>query len=234
MCDNQTDIKQLEILEQKLGYCFQNKKRLLEALTHRSHKSANNNERLEFLGDAVLDLVIADFLFEKFPQLQEGSLSKMRAAIVNEKSFSQLAQHLGIGDFLLLSNAEENNNGRKKPSILSDTFEAIFGAIYLESNIVAVKKIISTLLENIYPDSNLYNLNTDHKTTLQELTQAHYGEVPTYLILNTTGPDHKKVFEVSVSICGKEIAKATGNSKKKAQQNAAEIALHCFKTKGSL
>ncbi len=127
MCDNQTDIKQLEILEQKLGYCFQNKKRLLEALTHRSHKSANNNERLEFLGDAVLDLVIADFLFEKFPQLQEGSLSKMRAAIVNEKSFSQLAQHLGIGDFLLLSNAEENNNGRKKPSILSDTFEAIFG-----------------------------------------------------------------------------------------------------------
>lgn len=234
MHNNQTDLKQLEILEQKLGYCFQNKKRLLEALTHRSHKSASNNERLEFLGDAVLDLVIADFLFEKFPQLQEGSLSKMRAAIVNEKSFSQLAQHLGIGDFLLLSSAEENNNGRKKPSILSDAFEALFGAIYLESNIVAVKKIIFALLENVYPDSNLYNLNIDHKTTLQELTQAHYGEVPTYLILNTTGPDHQKVFEVSVSIRGEEIATATGNSKKKAQQNAAEIALHCFKARGIL
>lgn len=232
MNTNQTDFAQLEILEQKLGYCFQNKERLIEALTHRSHKSAYNNERLEFLGDAVLDLAIAEFLFHKFPNSQEGSLSKMRAAIVNEKGFSYLAQNLDLGAFLLLSTAEENNNGRTKPSLLSDAFEAIFGAIYLESGIASVKKIIFALLEQAYSIASLHTLNIDHKTTLQELTQAHYGEVPEYAILSATGPDHQKVFEVSVSICGKEIAKAQGNSKKKAQQNAAEIALQSLKQKG--
>lgn len=224
-----TDFESLERLQERLGYTFQNKQRFIEALTHRSKKNTINNERLEFLGDAVLDLVIAEFLFHKFPDVQEGNLSKMRAAIVNEKGFTRLAKHLELGTFLFLSAAEENNNGRQKPSLLSDAFEALFGAIYLESGVDSVKSIIFNLLDIVYPNADFLCISTDYKTALQEFTQTHYGEVPKYTILNTTGPDHRKVFEVAVCINGQDVATAIGSSKKEAQQNAAQIALNIMR-----
>ncbi|RAX57638.1 ribonuclease III [Helicobacter monodelphidis] len=215
----------LNILEERLGYVFKDKNLLVEALTHKSYKHAISNERLEFLGDAVLDLLVGQFLFLKFPKAQEGELSKMRAAMVNENGFSQLARNLDLGKFIYLSIAEENNQGREKKSLLSDAFEAIFGAIYLEAGISTAQEIIFRILHETYKNMNLKSLLRDHKTMLQELTQAMFGEIPEYVILNTSGPDHKKEFEVAVFILGTQAAKAYGGSKKEAQQEAARIAL---------
>ncbi len=214
----------LQILEQRIGYIFKDKNILAEALTHRSHKKSYNNERLEFLGDAVLDLIVGEFLFLKFPHAQEGELSKMRATMVNEKSFAALAQKFDIGAFIYLSTAEENNHGRNKSSLLSDAFEAIFGAIYLEAGFQEAKKIMFKILEEMYGNIDIPSLSQDYKTMLQELTQAIYGEIPEYIIVGSSGPDHNKEFEVAVCISGRQTATAKGGSKKKAQQKAAQIA----------
>lgn len=210
-------------LEQYLGFSFRDKNILLHALTHKSSKLPYNNERLEFLGDAVLDLIVAEYLFEKFPHAKEGELSKLRACIVNEKGFMKLAQSIALGDYLLLSQSEENNKGRLKPSILSNAFEALCGAIYLESSLKFLRPFIYELLEANYTKIDLNSLFMDYKTALQELTQAKFGEVPEYVLLDERGPDHNKSFEISLHICGKEYARALGSSKKDAQQKSAKI-----------
>ena len=216
---------ELQALQQQLGYYFQNKELLIEALTHKSYKQPYNNERLEFLGDAVLDLIVGEYLYKKFRDFDEGKLSKMRASLVNEGGFTRLANHLNLGEYIYLSNAEENNSGRTKSSLLSNAFEALMGAIYLESGLGKVQEITVGLLENVHDDISLDSLFKDYKTSLQELTQAHYGITPEYQLIAAHGPDHKKEFEVAVLIDGKRYASAHGKSKKQAQQEAAKIAL---------
>jgi len=212
-------------LEKRLNYTFKDKQLIIEALTHKSHKKPYNNERLEFLGDAVLDLIVGEYLFEKFPKSDEGILSKIRASLVNESGFTLLARKLDLGSFIYLSLAEENNNGRDKPSLLSNAFEAIIGAVYLEAGLEVAKNISIKLLEECHPKIDLKSLSKDYKTALQELTQATHGITPHYEMLGSSGPDHKKEFEIAIVLNDKTIAKAKGKSKKEAQQKAAQIAL---------
>jgi ribonuclease-3 len=217
--------KDIKELENKLGYTFTNKQLLIEALTHKSFKQFYDNERLEFLGDAVLDLIVGEYLFTKFRNSNEGKLSKIRASLVNETGFDKLARSLDLGEYILLSNAEENNGGKEKPSLLSNAFEAIIGAIYLEAGLKSTQAIVIHILESNYDDISLDSLFRDFKTTLQEMTQATLGITPEYKVLSSRGPDHKKEFEVGVFIEGKEYARAVGKSKKIAQQIAAEEAV---------
>jgi len=218
-----------EDLQKSLGYQFQNDKLIAEALTHRSYSKDFNNERLEFLGDAVMDLIVGEYLFFNFPKSEEGTLSKLRAALVNEESFTKFAEKLNLGKYLLLSNAEENNGGRKKPSILSSAFEAVIGAMYLDGGFEITKQIAIKLLEKIYPTINPDDLLKDYKTNLQEITQAHFGEVPEYKVISTSGPDHKKEFEIAVYIQGKQYTSAKGKSKKVAQQEGARKTIEILK-----
>ena len=216
-------------LEDRLEYKFKDKQLIIEALTHKSYKKPYNNERLEFLGDAVLDLIVGEFLFNKFPNSDEGVLSKIRASLVNENGFTLIAKKINLGDYLYLSIAEENNQGREKSSLLSNTFEAIIGAIYLEAGLEVVDKIVIKLLEETHPKIDLQSLSRDFKTALQELTQSKHGITPTYELVDSFGPDHKKEFKIAIILHGETIATAQGKSKKDAQQKAAKIALNRLK-----
>ena len=219
-------MKKYQELEKCLGYQFENKDLIIEALTHKSYKKVFNNERLEFLGDAVLNLIVGEFLFKKFPSSAEGELSKIRASLVNESGFTKLALAINLGDYIFLSDAEERNQGRNKASILSDAFEAIMGAIYIESGIEKLKPMILKLLEENYEEINLDELFSDYKTALQEVTQSRFGAIPVYKLESAVGPDHDKVFELSLWINDKHYATATGKSKKLAQQASAKIVLN--------
>ncbi|MGM0518667.1 MAG: ribonuclease III [Campylobacterota bacterium] len=216
-------------LEKCLGYQFKEKNLIIEALTHKSYKKPYNNERLEFLGDAVLNLIVGEYLFLKFPKSNEGELSKIRASLVNETGFTKLANDINLGDYIFISTAEERNKGRTKASILSDAFEAIMGAIYLESGLNVLKPIILELLENSYDKINLDVLFSDYKTALQEITQAKFGSIPEYKIEGSYGPDHKKEFEISIWIDDINYGSAKGKSKKLAQQAVAKIAINKLK-----
>ena len=218
-------LKDIQNLEKVLGYKFQAPKLITEALTHKSNKQPYDNERLEFLGDAVLDLVVGEFLYKKFSSSDEGKLSKIRASLVNEEGFHKLAIYLDLGSYIYMSNAEENNGGREKPSLLSNAFEAIMGAIYLESGLDVTRDIALELIDKNYEKISLDDLFKDFKTALQELTQARFGVIPEYRVMASRGPDHKKEFEVGVYIEEKEYARAIGKSKKVAQQESAKIAL---------
>ncbi|MDL0095350.1 ribonuclease III [Campylobacter vicugnae] len=219
----------LKQIQKLLKYEFKNINLLKEAITHKSIKSSINNERLEFLGDAVLDLIVGEYLYHKFSTQSEGDLSKLRASLVNEDSLAKIAKELKLGEFLYLSPAEENNGGRDKQSLISDALEALIGAIYLESGLDSVKVIFIDLLEKNFPDINLNSLTKDYKTALQEVTQAQIGTAPKYELISSSGPDHKKSFEMAVLLNGKEIARATGNSKKAAEQACALKALEMLK-----
>ena len=215
----------IKLLEKSLGYEFKDKKLITEALTHKSFKKPYDNERLEFLGDAVLDLVVGEYLYKKFSKSAEGNLSKIRASLVNETGFDKLARFLNLGKYILLSNAEENNGGREKSSLLSNAFEAIMGAIYLESGLETVNAIAIDLIEKNHKEISLDSLFSDYKTLLQELTQSLFGITPEYEVVASRGPDHQKEFEIAVRIQDKEYARAIGKSKKIAQQEAAKIAI---------
>ncbi|MDO4674339.1 ribonuclease III [Campylobacter sp.] len=218
-------MRNIELLEQKLNYHFKDRRLLTHALTHKSLKKSYNNERLEFLGDAVWDLIVGEFLFHKFKNNAEGDLSKLRAALVNEKSFTKLAEFLNLGEHILMSVAEENNGGRAKPSILSDALEALIGAVYLEAGFLRAKSIALRLIEENFPRIDAKNLIKDYKTKLQEITQAKFAQTPEYELLRAFGPDHQKSFEIVLKIEGKERARATAKSKKEAQQLAAKLTL---------
>jgi len=221
--------KSIQELEKILNYEFKDEKLIIEALTHKSYKQPYDNERLEFLGDAVLDLVVGEYLFNKFSKSDEGKLSKIRASLVNESGFELLARSINLGEYIFLSNAEENNGGREKASLLSNAFEAVIGAIYLEAGIKKIEEIAIGLIEKNHKDISLDSLFKDYKTTLQELTQARYGETPEYKLIASRGPDHLKEFEIAVFIENKEYARASGKSKKIAQQVAAEKAVEMLK-----
>lgn len=214
----------IHILEERINYRFKNRKKLAEALAHKSFKKPFNNERLEFLGDAVLDLVVGEYLFETFTQKNEGSLSKMRASLVNETSFCQLAKSINLGDYINLSASEVNNGGRLKSSILSNAFEAIMAVIYLESGLDSVKKVFYPIMNTEF-HVNEDLLIRDYKSMLQEYTQEVFGCIPVYEMLSQEGPDHNKVFIMQVKIKDKVYASANGPSKKSAQQEAAKLTL---------
>ena len=220
---------------ERLGYKFQHPLLLKQALTHKSFVSdkteanVGNNERIEFLGDAVLDLVISEMLIEKFPEMDEGGLSKFRASLVSEHGLSQLARQLELGRCLLLGRGEEVTGGREKPSLLADTFEAVLAAVYLDSREEYGISIISQIIQNLFlphlPENADGYITRDYKSELQEYVQKLSGVPSTYKVIEESGPDHDKEFTMAVYIREKEYGRGVGPTKKMASQIAAENAL---------
>ncbi len=215
----------------KLGTSFHNLDLLVEALTHRSYLNehreyvGSHNERLEFLGDAVLELAVTDFLFKKFPTKPEGELTSYRAALVNTVSLAECAQALGISNFLLLSKGEQKDTGRAREVILADVFEAIIGAIYLDSGFMAAEQFVAKNLYSRIDDIIAKRSYQDAKSRFQEIAQEKRGTTPRYETLSEVGPDHAKLFTVGVFIGADEIARGEGQSKQEAEQVAAEVGL---------
>ncbi len=216
-------------LEGILGHTFRNRSLLEESLTHRSllneilEEGRRDNERLEFLGDAVLGLIVAEWVMEAYPQETEGELTRLRAALVKEKKLAEVARGLKLGDFLYLGKGEERMEGRRKRSILADAFEAIVGAIYLDGGLEVVRDFVrrtfGTLLEEARTDQRLL---TDAKTRLQELMLALFRRSPIYEVAEERGPDHAKTFVILLRLNDRTLATGEGRSKKEAEQNAAE------------
>ena len=214
-----------------LGLSFNNISLLAEALTHRSYLNehreylGSHNERLEFLGDAVLELATTDFLYKKFPAKPEGELTAYRAALVNTVSLAESAQTLGINEYLLLSKGESKDTGRARDVILADAFEAIIGAIYLDSGYANAESFIAKNLYNKIESVIASRSYQDAKSKFQEIAQEKRGITPSYETLSEIGPDHNKRFTVGVFIGAAEIARGVGQSKQEAEQSAASAAL---------
>jgi len=222
------DIKKFE---SKIGLKFKDKELLKRSLTHRSFLNENkdeelkNNERLEFLGDAVLELIISEYLFNTYPERAEGDLTSFRAAVVKTDSLAKISKQLGIGEFLLMSKGEEMTGGREKDYLLANTFEAIIGALYLDQGYEPVKEF---LIKHLVPQISTivkYRLDIDSKTKLQETTQTKFKTTPVYKVIKEKGPDHDKVFTVAVMIKGKIYGEGEGITKQKAEDAAASQAL---------
>lgn len=209
----------------------------LIALTHKSycneHKDQHgeDNERLEFLGDAVVDLAVGQRLMERYPQANEGELSKLRALIVNEDGLSRVAKSIGFGELLLLGRGEALSGGREKNSVLADTLEAVVGALYLGSGMTEVLAFIDRFFGDAFEGVLVGRQGRDNKSLLQEATQQRLKASPRYRVVNETGPEHEKVFEVEVSINGTMYARSTGRSKKEAEQAAAAKTLELLDSK---
>jgi ribonuclease III len=219
-------------LESHLGYGFVDQRRLESALTHKSYLNENprwgrpDNERLEFLGDAVLDLVVGHLLMEADPERSEGELSKTRATIVSEQGLAEVAGELGLGEWLFLGRGEEQSGGRRKASVLADACEALVAAIYLDGGYGAAFEVVRRLFgPRVLAVRDGGAL--DFKTRLQERTARQRVPVR-YLVVNEKGPDHDKTFEIAVHIDSKEYARGVGKSKKEAEQRAAELALRAL------
>ncbi|MFA6412140.1 MAG: ribonuclease III [Syntrophales bacterium] len=226
-----------EDLEQALGYVFQDSLLLVNAFTHRSYTNENpslscqDNERLEFLGDAVLQLCISDLLMRRFPDFAEGQLSKMRAALVNEQSLAALGRRFGLGNHLFLGKGEEASGGRGKTSLIADTFEAIMAAVYLDGGYSQASRLIADLFaEMIITGQGGVTPFRDYKSALQELCQSRFHETPKYQLLNEYGPDHDKTFEVELTVVESVKETGTGKSRKEAEQQAARKVLEYFET----
>lgn len=220
----------MDDLQKRIGYNFSDKNLLNEALTHSSyaneHKSKHikYNERLEFLGDAVLSIVVADYIFKHFPNLPEGELTKLRASLVCEKTLYEFAKQIDLGSYLLLSRGEHNNGGAQRPSILSDAFEALIAAVYVDGGMEPASKHILNFVLPAIKNMKKKQVN-DYKTTLQEIIQKNPGEQLDYVIVSESGPDHDKHFVVEVHLNSNVIGKGGGHSKKEAEQQAAREAL---------
>jgi ribonuclease-3 len=216
--------------ENVINYKFNNPALLREALTHSSYanehrdKGIKCNERLEFLGDAVLSIVVADYIFENCPELPEGELTKLRSSLVCEKALFKFGKQINLGNYLVLSRGERNGGGAERPSIVSDAFEAVIAAIYLDGGMEPAAKHI---LRFVVPEIKSHNNKQfkDYKTTLQEVIQHNPEEELTYIVTDETGPDHDKCFTVEVHLNSNCIGKGKGRSKKQAEQNAAKEAL---------
>ena len=215
----------------KIGITFHNDDLLVEAFTHRSYLNehreyaGSHNERLEFLGDAVLELATTDFLFKKYPTKPEGELTSYRAALVNTVSLAETAQKLGVNEYLLLSKGESKDTGRARDVILADAFEAIIGAVYLDQGYAAAEGFIAKNLFDKIDGVIAKGSYQDAKSRFQELAQEKQGTTPRYETLSEEGPDHAKLFTVGVLIGTEEIARGEGQSKQEAEQAAAQVAL---------
>ena len=218
-------------IEKAIGYIFKDKNILKQAFTHSSHAyekkidSLYNNERLEFLGDAVLQIFISDYLYEKYLKKDEGDLTKLRASIVCEPSLAILSRNIGLGDFLILGRGESKGGGRERDSILADTYEAVIGAIYLDGGMPAATDFLTA---KMLPNIDILTSNsqvTDYKTQLQEVIQKNSKIPLKYETISQSGPDHDKTFTVQLSHEKKILGKGVGKSKKDAEQAAAKMAL---------
>ncbi|MBE6852473.1 MAG: ribonuclease III [Ruminococcus sp.] len=216
-------------LEESIGYHFKNRKLLTEALSHSSYANENkrnrrSNERLEFLGDSVLSIVVSQYLFEHFSHLPEGELTKIRASLVCEKSLHIFAGKINLGKFLLLGKGEENTGGRERASILADAFEALIAAVFLDGGLEAARThILNFIPEDV--EAQRHAAFNDYKTILQEVIQQNPEEKVEYVIVDQSGPDHNKAFTVNVCLNTNVIGVGTGRSKKEAEQMAAKEAL---------
>jgi ribonuclease-3 len=225
----------LEDLQEVLWRRFQDPRLLSRALVHRSFVHENpqqdqkDNETLEFLGDAVLGLAVSHLLWQRFPDCNEGDLSRLRSSIVNERELAKIALSLNLGEHLLLGKGEELTGGRQKASLLADSLEALLAAVYLDGGMDAAIEVVSRLFHHhLSPDKKdlpLKMLDKDYKTQLQEYTQAHSKLTPNYVLEGEEGPDHDKTFFMSVYLEGRMLARGEGKSKKEAQQSAARRAL---------
>jgi ribonuclease-3 len=216
-------------LADRIGIDIQNLDLYREAFTHKSfaneHKNEKDNERLEFLGDAVLELVVTEFLFAEFPSEPEGKMTKLRSALVSGASLAVMAKKMNLGEFLFLSRGEEASGGRKKNPILANVMEALIGALYLDLGMSVAADFIHTNLLPRLPEILEKNLHKDPKSAYQEWAQEKHDITPEYKVLNEEGPDHKKIFTVGVFLGRKKMAEGKGSSKQKAEVNAAENAL---------
>ena len=226
-------VNELVPLQKALNYKFNNPKLLNKALTHKSYAneiapSIKNNERFEFLGDSVLDLIVSDYMVREYDDLAEGSLSKIRAAVVNESCLARLAQDLGLGRYLLLGRGEHLSGGRQKISILANTYEALVGATFYDSNLQTVSNVfLPKMIEEIDKYKNTLSFR-DFKSDLQEYTQDRFTCIPSYQVVGEMGPDHDKRFNIEISVRNKVEGVGNGRSKKEAEQKAAKMALEKF------
>ena len=217
----------LKKFQEIIGYQFKDDQLLRQALTHSSYanekhlKKLSDNERLEFLGDAVLEVTSSEFLYQNYPKLTEGQLTKLRASIVCEPTLATCTEEIHLGDYLFLGKGEDRTGGRTRKSVLSDAMEAVIGAIYLDGGFASAKEFV---LKYILKDIEHKHLFYDSKTILQEVVQGEHEQL-TYVLLGESGPDHDKIFEVGVLIGRKEISTGKGHTKKAAEQDAAYQAL---------
>ena len=215
-------------IQQKIGYKFKDIRLLENALTHSSYANENHkksNERLEFLGDSVLSIIMSDYLYKKMSDTNEGDLSKLRASLVCEQSLDKVARRIGLDEALMLGRGEEMSGGRKRPSIVSDAFEAVLAAIYLDSDIETARNWLLPLMKDDIEDAIAGRRSDDYKTTLQEKIQKNHAGTISYNLVKEEGQAHLKSFTVQVLLDGKKIGTGTGSSKKEAEQNAAKMAL---------
>ena len=216
-------------LENAIGYRFQNITLLQNALTHSSyanerwHNSLKSNERLEFLGDSILGMVVAEHLYRNYPDRPEGELTRMRADMVCENALAAIAGRIGLGEHLLLGHGEEQTGGRTRNSILADAVESVIAASFLDGGMAAARQFIDKFILVEVPVKKLHN--ADYKTALQELVQQKKNQTLSYVLVGESGPDHDKHFEVEVSLNGRVIGAGSGSSKKRAEQMAAKAAL---------
>ena len=221
----------MQELEKKLNYTFRNPALLSEALSHSSyaneHRAShlNSNERLEFLGDSVLGFVTAEYLFTQHPDLPEGDLTRIRAALVCEQSLYEVAKKLGLGHHLKLGRGEEAGGGRERTSILADATEAVFAAVYLDGGIQEASALIHRVLLDVEREEIVEERRRDFKTALQELVQRQADQVLSYRMIGEQGPDHAKIFQAEVLLNGEPLGSGFGRSKKEAEQSAAKAAL---------
>lgn len=229
--------KKLKALENRIGYEFRNRNLLILALTHSSYANekklgkAGCNERLEFLGDAVLELISSDFLYKKFTQIPEGELTKKRASLVCEPSLAYCARDFGLPQYLLLGKGEDMTGGRNRDSIVSDATEALLGAIYLDGGFASAKEFVLKFILNDLENKQLFY---DSKTTLQEIVQGSYDDDVRYELVKEEGPDHNKSFYVHALLGSTVLGEGTGHTKKAAEQQAAYCAIKKLKSKGGL
>ncbi|NRD78845.1 ribonuclease III [Bacillus sp. BRMEA1] len=236
--NKRTKEHQFRDLQNAMGVSFENEKLLKQAFTHSSYVNEHrrrpfeDNERLEFLGDAVLELTVSQFLFKKYPTMTEGELTKLRAAIVCEPSLVSFANELGFGKLILLGKGEEMTGGRERPALLADVFEAFIGALYLDQGL---EMVISFLEKVVFPKINAgaFSHVMDFKSQLQELVQRDGTGVIEYRVLQEKGPAHNKEFVSKVTLNGEELGIGTGRSKKEAEQHAAQMALDILKAKAT-
>ena len=221
----------MQELEKKLNYTFHDQRLLREALNHSSYanehraQGMNSNERLEFLGDSVLGFVTAEYLFARHPDLPEGDLTRIRAALVCEQSLHEVAQKLGLGSYLRLGKGEEAGGGRQRTSILADATEAVFAAVYLDGGISAASALIHRVLLDVEREEVVEERRRDYKTQLQERVQRQAGQELTYCMVGEEGPDHAKTFITEVRLNAAAIGRGSGHSKKESEQMAAKAAL---------
>jgi ribonuclease III len=221
------DPSQLEALQKELGYSFKDPSLLMKALTHVSYdrkKTGSNNEVLEFLGDAVLDLAISDLLIQRFPERSEGDLSRMRAGLVNSVVLAEKANALALGPLLFLGKGEERSAGRNKASILAGAFEALLGGVYQDGGYDPARRIVDRYFAADITERTLGQ--QDYKTRLQEISQLLFRVPPVYRLVSETGPDHEKCFVAEISVGGKVLGTGEGKSKKQSEQEAAKNALN--------